>query len=363
MSFPSIVLAVLSSTAAPALHAPADTVLAELVTRVDGHLSASVFGRIEALEVGSDGAFYVLDGVAHRLTAFASDGTERWAVGQEGEGPGEFNAPVGLTWSPKGSLWVIDPESQRATAYDTEGRLQDTHHLPAGFTLSPWPGRFDRTGRLYSYLAAPDDSYGFVLGRYDSNLRRIDVVPTPRAPEPEQFFEGRSDRGSHLRARVPFTPSHVWRLDSHGEFVSMWTGDVRFLRGGESLSGARPPDVPVVAVTRSDRSAALDALSRFTRMGGRVEPDRIPRVKPPVKTFVLDDSDRIWALMSHGHGTGRSVWEVFDPRGRHLDTVVAPVGSVTVPVPIIRSGYMVAVERDEFGIESVVLVRLPTIPS
>ena len=173
----------------------------------------STFGRIEALGVAVDGGFYVLDGEFHELRAFAADGSHRWSFGREGEGPGEFVHPVGLTRGPEGHLWVIDPEAQRATVLSDAGELLDTHRLPAGVALSPWPGRFDTRGRLYSYVESADAEYAIELVRYGTDLRPEATLVPPPPPEPQSYFEGRTARGSDLRARIPFTPRLVWRLD------------------------------------------------------------------------------------------------------------------------------------------------------
>lgn len=363
--FASIAL-LLSSLGAPSAFAGPvrDTLTARVLARIGSGADASVaFEGLEALALDGEGRVYVLDGRAHRLLSFTETGRHRWSFGREGDGPGEFLSPVGLAPAADQSLWVIDPESQRATVLAPDGTLRDTRRLPSGFTLSPWPGRFDRDGRLYHYLESGDASYDYDLAVYDADLERLATLRPPAAPGEESYFEGRTERGSHVRARIPFTPRWVWRLDSRGEFVSAWTADVRFFGSdGRPLPETGEWTSGPVDVTAADRAEALARLGRFVEFGGRVDEGRIPDHRPPLKTFVLDDRDRIWALIEIDDTGSTSVFEVFEPGGRPLGTVTVPVELATFPVPIVRGSRLVGVVRDAFDVEMVVVVALPELP-
>ena len=321
------------------------------------------FGRIEALELGPDGTVYVLDGIENNLRAFARNGQHRWSFGREGEGPGEFRAAMGLTIGPNGELWVIDPEVQRATVIDSDGELITTHRLPAGIALSPWPGRFDRYGNLYSYLPSSGTEYGFHMVRYDAELEPVATIKLPTDPSLDRFFEGRTERGSHMRARIPFTPRVVWRLDSGGDVIWARTNALQFLRRGGDVSdvelggiAATPPPVEV-----EDRAAAIDGLRRFVDLGGRIDEAQIPRTKPVMQTFVLDDQDRIWSVRSGKTGGRSRMIDVFNPQGERLTSIAIPFALASFPTPVIRGGTLVGIERDAFGIETVVVVELPSV--
>lgn len=341
-----------------AVAAPVDTTRMVVVARI-GESEGAVFGQIEAVEIADDGSVFVLDGYDTRVRAFSSEGAEKWSLGREGEGPGEFASPVGLTWAPDGALWVIDPENQRATAVDATGAMTGSFTITSGFTLSPWPGRFDRQGRLHHYVDVAGESYGYAIAVYDGGLNRVDLAVPPAPPEKERFFEGRTERGSHMRARVPFTPRFTWRLDSRGRFVSNWSAELRFngpfgsteIVEGSSGMGPRVDDAA--------RREAIASLAGFTRRGGRIDVDRIPTRRPPVATFVLDGADRIWALRTGGARAARSVFEVFGADGRHAGTVALDARISTHPTPVVRHGWFVGVEVDRFGEQAVVLARVP----
>jgi hypothetical protein len=346
------VLAAGSIAAQDARSIPAD----DVVRIGDGGAGGVLFERIEAVEVGDDGRVYVLDGLAHTLTAFEPTGRRAWTVGREGEGPGEFAAPVGLAWAPDGRLWIVDPENQRVTPVDRAGSIEPSRRLPAGFVLSPWPGRFDRAGRFYSYLESAGGEYDYVMAAFDDDLRQVDALVPPAPPEPGAFFAGTTPRGSDLRARVPFTPRLVWRLDGEGRFVSAWTASARFEGPFGTLEGDVPAEGPTVST--AERDAAIDGLSRFVQMGGRVDASRIPRRKPALRTFVLDDRDRIWAVLSPGAGAAGVSVVVLDPATGASRSIEVPVRLAAVPTPVVRGRWLVGVERDALGLETVVRVDL-----
>lgn len=341
-----------------AVSAAADTTRMDVTQRI-GDEAGVVFGQVEAVEVAADGTIYVLDGFDKQVRAFTSEGVARWSVGREGQGPGEFDSPVGLTWAPDGSLWVIDPGNQRVTAFDPNGKPVGSHRIQSGFSLAPWPGRFDRQGRFYHYAELDGESYGFGMAIYNDAMARIDLVRPPVAPEEEAYFEGRTERGSHMRARVPFTPHFTWRLNSRGQFVSNWSATLRFHGpfGTSQPMDTGPEMGPVV--TREARQHALESLSAFTRRGGRIQPERIPNRRPVVATFVLDDADRIWALRTSPSSSRSSVFEVFDSQGQHVTTVALAATISIHPTIVIRNGWMAGVEVGPFGQQTVVLARLP----
>jgi len=341
-----------------AVGVPGDTVWARDVVRV-GELSEVLLGRVEAVEVASDGSMYLLDGLDHQIHCFAPDGQLTWRVGREGEGPGEYRSPVGLAWAPGGDLWVIDPGLQRATVLDRAGRLVETRRLPSGFVLSPWPGRFGTDGTLYHYVDATPDSYEFRMGAYDADLALGQVRTPPASPVEEQFFVGRTERGSEMRARVPYTPRFMWRLDSRGRFVSNWGAEPTFDRGGPERRTVTLPRVTPPRVTPSERRAALEALDGFTRRGGVVDLSRIPDRKPAIAFFILDDSDRIWAARSIPEGASSTVFDVLDVDGRHVGTVALPARLSAHPYPVVREGWIVGVEEGAFGTQNGVRARLP----
>ena len=208
---------------------------ATLSMRIGAIDGPDALGRVEALAVDPVGRIYVLESDAHQVRVYSPAGKWLHTIGRHGSGPGEFQNPAGMTWSPDGELWVIDPGNSRASIFDLNGAHLEDRRLNAGFELAPWPGRFDRNGYLYHYAAdAGAGEFGYVMVRYDASMTAVDTIRPPRAPEPPQFFETRTDRWGTVRAAVPFAPRLIWRLGSDGQMWWAWTSRYEIFRGSQS---------------------------------------------------------------------------------------------------------------------------------
>lgn len=86
-------------------------------------------GGIRGVAIDSVGTVYVLDDENHRLVAFNPDGTVRWSGGRQGQGPGEFQNPSGLTVGPS-RLYVENQFGQQIDIWTTEGDFVDRRALP-----------------------------------------------------------------------------------------------------------------------------------------------------------------------------------------------------------------------------------------
>ncbi len=354
-------LAVATATLASLLPAQVSTaaqVDAVLEARIGAMDGPAALGRVEAIEVDALARVYVLESDEQRVRVFSLNGTLVRTLGRGGSGPGELKNPVGMAWAPDGTLWIIDPGNARATIYDTAGRHLTDRGLNSGFELAPWPGRFDRHGNFYHYALDRRDEFAYVMVKYDTQLNAIDTIFPPTPPEPPQVFENQTQRWGTVRARVPFTPRVVWRLDAEGRMWWAWTERYAVYVGIESdhpIAGRQRNQVPV---TKMERDDALSGLSRFRQVGGRVDPSRIPNVKPPMRSFFLDDVNRIWLMPELANGETGRVLEVYNADGVQQMEVALPVQLSASPQPLFRHGYIYAVERDEFDVPYLVILRI-----
>ncbi len=323
---------------------------------VDG---PAALGQVEAIEVDALERVYVLESDERRVRVFTTSGTLVRTLGRSGKGPGEFQNPVGMTWAPDGTLWIIDPGNARASIYDTTGQYLTDQHFAAGFELAPWPGRFDRYGNFYHYaIRGGRDEFAYVMVKYNTQLHPTDTIFPPTPPERPQVFENRTRRWGTVRARVPFTPRVVWRLGADGRLWWAWTGRHAVYVGAESAHPIAVRKRDPVAVTTAERDEALSGLSRFRQVGGRVDPSRIPDVKPPMRSFFVDDADRIWVMAELANGETGRVLEVYDEHGALRMEIALPVRLSAGPHPVFRRGYIWGIERDEFDVPYLVVLRI-----
>lgn len=67
-----------------------------------------MFGRIDDVDVDSNGNIVVLDGQSYSVSWFSPDGRYLGTAGRQGEGPAEFQGPEGLAVGPDNLVYVLD---------------------------------------------------------------------------------------------------------------------------------------------------------------------------------------------------------------------------------------------------------------
>jgi hypothetical protein len=123
----------------------------------------------EALEVTPTGVV-LFDFGTSQLRAFAGSGSEIFAVGRKGAGPGEFVAPTDVSVSRDGRIFVLDAGAGRISQFSGTGKFEQLiavdrqlHRLTVlpsgGFLAVPLSGptaiRYSPDGRIDASVAAP----------------------------------------------------------------------------------------------------------------------------------------------------------------------------------------------------------------
>lgn len=327
------------------------------IGRADGG-GPDVFAFPAALEVDALGRLYVLDGQGADVRVFGMDGRHVRTFGRQGAGPGELNQPVGMAVAPDGALWVVDTGNGRFSVFDTTGAPRTTVRRASGLTMMPWPGRFDRQGRLWDVTMGPSGMAGPpALLRVDPASGGVQRVALP-AFTPAQFSA--ESRSVSVAAPVPYAPQLAWALDADGR---VWSGvtDRYRLRlhdpAGDTLRIVERAASPV-EVASAERDSVPAQLRWFTDQGGRVDLSRIPRHKPAFVSIRTDDRGWLWVRPSLPAGEKNAAFDVFDPEGRYQ-------GRVSLPIPhqdewplVVRGDRIYAVVLGGEGYPQVVRLRI-----
>jgi hypothetical protein len=140
-----------------------------------------VFGSIVDVEVDGEGRIFVLDGQAREVRWFNQEGGFLGRIGRAGQGPGEFQTPMGMVVDENGILYVLD--SQRA-------RMMGFEPGPNGYRLlgeiPTMLGAFDfcRVQGGFFILAVPPNGDA-VLHRVDDEGTLVRSFGTLVDPDPE----------------------------------------------------------------------------------------------------------------------------------------------------------------------------------
>ncbi|HEU4885493.1 MAG TPA: 6-bladed beta-propeller [Longimicrobium sp.] len=325
--------------------------------RADGS-GPDVFAAPVALEADALGRLYVLDAQASQLRVFDADGRHVRSVGGQGAGPGEFRQPMGMAMAPDGALWVVDPGNGRFTVFDTAGALRTTVRRASGLAMMPWPGRFDRQGRLWDVSMGPGGMSGPPsLLRVDPASGNVQPVSLP-AFSPPQFSA--TNGPVSVSAPVPFAPNLVWTLDAEGR---VWSGvsDHYRLRlhepAGDTVRVVERT-APPVEVAASERDSLPAQLKWFTDQGGRIDLSRVPKHKPAFVSILTDDQGWLWVRPALPAAERNAAFDVFDPEGRYQGRISLPVVHMDGMPLIIRGDRIYAAVLSDEGVPQVVRFRI-----
>jgi len=113
------------------------------------------FVMVEAIDVSADGEIFILDSFDRTVRVFHPNGDFAFSFGQRGEGPGEFERPVGMRLTPGGRLLVRGP------------------NVMLGYLMAEQPGRLLPPATVYGegwydtgdIVDIDSEGYVWILGR------------------------------------------------------------------------------------------------------------------------------------------------------------------------------------------------------
>jgi hypothetical protein len=288
--------------------------------------------RVRGSVLLEDGRIVVLNAGSQELRFYDPHGRYLMAVGNRGEGPGEFGAPAGLRRTAEGGLQVWDGSLMRLSIFDTAGRFEESVRLMASreemFPGDDWlmgqnwivspvpPGARDPIRRAVESISPPD-SIGV--------LRTLWVTPQGRIWSP--------------RERPPADRPVEWDVyDLQGRQVARITTPARFQPheiGEEHVTGLFLDDmdvnyVRVYGVVKPSGSPPGPGLD-FT--GSRAPQEMDSALPPPSEEVLAEIRSLVKNLASlqeihyAGHYTYTSDVDALfaDPRSRVPDGLAVDI--------------------------------------
>ena len=364
-----------------------------------------MFSRVEQVAFDRGDNLYVLDGGAARVVVFDRAGKFVRQFGKKGGGPGEFQVPVGLTVLSDGNVAVADLASRSYSLFAPDGRYLRSVAFPeewspmaiggGSFAAHPRGGvvtavrqappmTMDGTMRRQTLQATPIVWQPFADG---AQLVRLFNAPTEINTQSQGSEPRQGERTVTFRMSTPvFSPRVNWGLLSGGEVVVSHTPGytLKVMRDGQPVRYIQRP-MRERRVTERDREVARERRREAMRTGegmrvvtvggpgggrggmpGRMSPERIEQsvrdmefaeTIPAIQNLRVDGAGRIWV-----ERTGE-VWgdpgpiDVVSADGRYLGTVTGQ----KLPAAFSASGRAAWVEKDDLGVERVVVKQLPRI--
>lgn len=337
-----------------------------------------VFGRVTAVDIGPDGRVYVLDGQAGEVRIFDREGVHRASFGGEGRGPGEFARAAWMERGPDGRLWVADILNRRLTAFDTAGGVVSTRAWGSygnffGAHRITESGLVEQIGLLESREIERGRVDGVVSAVVRRPLREdgadagADTLRIPGLERPtftvQRTLEGGVATFFH---DVPYGPDRVVAIGPDGGVWVSRTDVYRLahltLSGDTTRVVVRP--LEPTPVTDADVSRALSNAERLRDADVDLDPGLVPETRPFFTDLIVDDTGALWVrrmedpagVEYRAEETGEAWYDVFDPDGRFLGRLDAPVERY--PTPRITGDHLVGVVRDSLDVEYVEVYRI-----
>ena len=337
----------------------------------DGRDEATIFGRIDGLEIDHAGRVYVLDTRATAVRVFGPDGEFLHSLGRRGSGPGEFGRPDGMVIGPDGRIWVRDSGNRRYAVFELDGTYHDTYRT--SFGGGPWEPVIDPNGVFWEESITrldleTGDARAVFLGLSPRNgrMEAVDTVERPpRIRGSVWTVEPATLAGTSIVqsgfVSVPFSAQVQERIDPRGGYWRGRTDALQFVRVSARGDTVRIVErvAPPRRVTATDRESAVRELTDRFGAGLRVEPEKIPQDMPYWSTFFLDPSFRLWVERYRPPGAvARQLrsWEVYDSSGVYLGVLELPLAGR--PTPRLRNDRLVGVIEDELDVPFVVVLEL-----
>ncbi|MCK5652877.1 MAG: hypothetical protein KAJ42_15925 [Gemmatimonadetes bacterium] len=309
----------------------------------------------------------------HQLIVFDDRGRKLRAFGRQGEGPGEFSSPSSAVFLPGDSILVKD--QYKAMVFTVEGGFVREFRVPG--TPLPMPPK-GRLGDTLIYLASKDAgrtvrldsegnlSFSFEMGHVVGQDAWIGIAKAGTGLDTIAVLRGREqfffDDGG-IVGTIPAWGREQFTTVGKRHLITGWndTFEISFIEVGGRTD-------QIIRLAREPRrSCRAEMIRRFTWFS-RSRPDlerrtraqfsRVPHHDswPAFGQLKQDAEGNLWVSSYSSPGFDDDpFWFVFDPRGVYLGEVRE---RPRIRVDQIGADYVLGLERDELGVEYIVLYRI-----
>lgn len=359
------------------------TLIPEVVIGVLDGAEEYMFGAIRSIAVGPADEIYVMDAQVPALRVYDPDGGYRATLGGEGEGPGEYRRPDGgLAVLSDGRVVLRDPSNARFNVYSPEGAPLETWTHRGGFNTSRKLFR-DRDDNVWTTVLVDPEAtvFDWVMGlaQYRSDGTPGDTLVEPATDYEAPTLSGQREGNTSVRT-VPFSPNPAWTMSPEGYLVTGVSTAYAFTlrRPGSPLRIERVADpVPVLPGERRQARERESRIMRDEFPGWTWNGPEVPAEKPAFQSLHVGEDGRVWVWLSgrgveaqnpdhdpDEPGSFPTTWreevafDVFEPDGRYLGRVHAPMELSRYPEPIFGTDRVWAVARDDLDVQKVVVYRI-----
>ena len=248
------------------------------------------FALVSSFVVDDEGTIYALDTQDTKVKIYDQSGNFLMLFGQKGQGPGEFDTPVSINFSPDNELVIEDAIGRRLVFFTKKGKFLRNLSMAA--------------------------QLGVVNVLMDNKINVMDIMAIYQFDNNSNIFYGRN-------------------LDY--EIKILRETDAKHIRSIRK-------DFEPVKVTEDDITAMLKMIPNVGT-GNIKDMIEFPKNFPPYQHFTLDEQGRLFVkTWEKGKNENEFVFDVFDMEGRYINRF-----ETKLDIRLWKSEKMYAMEEDDDG--------------
>jgi hypothetical protein len=292
------------------------------------------FEVISDIKADESGNIYVVDSSANSIKVFNREGKYLKDIGRQGQGPGEFMAPMGMSIL-KDKITVYS--MGRLSFFTLGGDFIQHNNVMFGRLIC-----FDSEGNIITKVPGPPGNvFKEFLRKFNPEgklLLEVAEIIMPPSPPPNKKRKAFSE---NVLFTVRSDDSIVWTNRSQYEVNVVGKDGRAFL---EIKKEYNP-----VKLTEKHKQSFLAYY--------RAKEDQysFPQNLPPIRYICADDKNRIFVCTYESTGEDTYFYDVFDEQGRYVERVVIK------GLPLFwKNGYVFCRSEDENNFHKVIRYRIET---
>jgi hypothetical protein len=267
------------------------------------------------MDVDEKGTMYVVDFKASNVKVFDKTGHFIRTIGKKGEGPGEFNMPLGVIVTPNNELMIEDMMNRRLSYFSLDGEFIRNEVLTN--SLSTLNIVMDSKGNFMAReLVMEGNRLFFELRKYDRDMNPMFVLEKTEFKNPMQ---GNFNPFGVLAVYIFGQDDKIFYGDGKDYEIKIYTPKGKLIR--RILKKHAP-----IKITKEDENRILNEIPDvgFDLKQGM----KFPEYFPAYEFFALDERGRlIVRTYKKGKNEGEYVLDIFDEEGRFIAQIPSRVNS------------------------------------
>lgn len=313
------------------------------------------------LAIGPEGQIAVLNRQAGEVVLFSPEGEHYATLGGSGEGPGEFSYPSSVALLANGEVQVYDYQKRALVRFDSTGSVLEEQQLTVPFNGLDMVG----TGSGLVLLSQTAPRSDGVQVRRVLHLGAQDTVqlgPTLTTNVKSISYES---CGVRLTRPPLFAAPLLWAASATRTVVVSGPHYSVYVFNGTELSMIVRRDLAPEPVNESTVARELGEGEKWD-IGGRecvvpveevIAQRGFASLLPVIDGVAVAPSGQIWVRRRRADRPGMSV-DIFGADGEYLGSLA---DGQPFPDRFFPDGRMIAIERDDFDVDRIVVYEQGTV--